>query len=276
LKVYSLVGESGTGKSHHASFIAGKYGIRYIIDDGILIKGNNIIAGVSAKKEATKIGAIKRALFTDSKHVEEVKKAIEEAKPDKILIIGTSDKMVDTIAEKLGLPPVSVRVYIEDVVPPKQIEIAREKRLLEGKHVIPAPTFEVKKQFSGYFLDPLRIFRRNKGGYFEKTIVRPNYSYLGKYTISESVINSIVAHELILFSEVYKVNRVLTEKRPEGIILKIDVSMKYGCQIMPVLKEAMKNIKKQLEYMTALNVLNMDIYVKNLHIEKANSGEKGV
>ncbi|ADH60365.1 conserved hypothetical protein [Thermoanaerobacter mathranii subsp. mathranii str. A3] len=276
MKVYSLVGESGTGKSHHASFIAGKYGIRYIIDDGILIKGNNIIAGVSAKKEATKIGAIKRALFTDSKHVEEVKKAIEEAKPDKILIIGTSDKMVDTIAEKLGLPPVSVRVYIEDVVPPKQIEIAREKRLLEGKHVIPAPTFEVKKQFSGYFLDPLRIFRRNKGGYFEKTIVRPNYSYLGKYTISESVINSIVAHELILFREVYKVNRVLTEKRPEGIILKIDVSMKYGCQIMPVLKEAMKNIKKQLEYMTALNVLNMDIYVKNLHIEKANSGEKGV
>ncbi|ADD01851.1 conserved hypothetical protein [Thermoanaerobacter italicus Ab9] len=276
MKVYSLVGESGTGKSHHASFIAGKYGIRYIIDDGILIKGNNIIAGVSAKKEATKIGAIKRALFTDSKHVEEVKKAIEEAKPDKILIIGTSDKMVDTIAEKLGLPPVSVRVYIEDVVPPKQIEIAREKRLLEGKHVIPAPTFEVKKQFSGYFLDPLRIFRRNKGGYFEKTIVRPNYSYLGKYTISESVINSIVAHELILFREVYKVNRVLTEKRPEGIILKIDVSMKYGCQIMPVLKEAMKNIKKQLEYMTALNVLHMDIYVKNLHIEKANSGEKGV
>jgi len=276
LKVYSLVGESGTGKSHHASFIAGKYGIRYIIDDGILIKGNNIIAGVSAKKEATKIGAIKRALFTDSKHVEEVKKAIEEAKPDKILIIGTSDKMVDTIAEKLGLPPVSVRVYIEDVVSPKQIEIAREKRLVEGKHVIPVPTFEVKKQFSGYFLDPLRIFRRNKGGYFEKTIVRPNYSYLGEYTISESVINSIVAHELILFREVYKVNRVLTEKRPEGIILKIDVSMKYGCQIMPVLKEAMKNIKKQLEYMTALNVLHMDIYVKNLHIEKANSGEKGV
>ena len=276
MKVYSLVGESGTGKSHHASFIAGKYGIRYIIDDGILIKGNNIIAGVSAKKEATKIGAIKRALFTDPTHVEEVKKAIEEAKPDKILIIGTSDKMVDAIAEKLGLPPVSVRVYIEDVVSPKQIEIAREKRLLEGKHVIPVPTFEVKKQFSGYFLDPLRIFRRNNKGYFEKTIVRPNYSYLGKYTISESVINSIVAHELILFSEVYKVNRVLTEKRPEGIILKIDVSMKYGCQIMPVLKEAMKNIKKQLEYMTALNVLNMDIYVKNLHIEKANSGEKGV
>jgi uncharacterized alkaline shock family protein YloU len=276
LKVYSLVGESGTGKSHHAFSIAGRYGIRYIIDDGILIKGNNIIAGVSAKKEATKIGAIKRALFTDPTHVEEVKKAIEEAKPDKILIIGTSDKMVDAIAEKLGLPPVSVRIYIKDVLPPKQIEIAREKRLLEGKHVIPVPTFEVKKQFSGYFLDPLRIFRRNKGGYFEKTIVRPNYSYLGKYTISESVINSIVAHELILFSEVYRVNRVLTEKKPEGIILKVDVTMRYGYQIVPVLKEAMKNIKKQLEYMTALNVLQMDIYVKNLHIEKINIGEKGV
>ncbi|MDI3501490.1 MAG: hypothetical protein PWP22_1261, partial [Thermoanaerobacter sp.] len=58
--------------------------------------------------------------------------------------------------------------------------------------------------------------------------------------------------------------------------LKVDVTMRYGYKIIPVLKEAMKNIKKQLEYMTALNVLQMDIYVKNLHIEKANSGEKGV
>lgn len=268
MRVYSLVGESGTGKSHHASFIAGKYGIRYIIDDGILIKGNNIIAGVSAKKEATKIGAIKRALFTDAEHVYEVKKAIEDAKMDKILIIGTSDKMVDTIAEKLGLPPISVRIYIEDVIPSKQIEIAREKRLLEGKHVIPVPTFEVKKQFSGYFLDPLRIFRRNKKGYFEKTIVRPNYSYLGKYTISESVINSIVAHELTLFNEVYKVNKVLAEKKPEGITLKVDVTMRYGCKIIPILKKAMENIRKQLEYMTAINVLKVDIYVKNLFIKR--------
>lgn len=263
-----MVGESGTGKSHHASFIAGKYGIRFIIDDGLLIKGNSIVAGISAKKEATKIGAIKRALFTDPKHAEEVKKAIAELKPDKILIIGTSDRMVDAIAEKLSLPPVSVRIYIEDVLPPKQIEIAREKRLLEGKHVIPVPTFEVKKQFSGYFLDPLRIFRRKRSGYYEKTIVRPNYSYLGKYTISEGVINSIVSHELLLFKEVYRVNKVVTEKREEGIILNVEVTMRYGFNLVAPLMQAMENIKRQVERMTALNVLRINIYVKSLYVTK--------
>ncbi|WP_046159839.1 Asp23/Gls24 family envelope stress response protein [Caldanaerobacter subterraneus] len=268
MKVYSLVGESGTGKSHHASFIAGKYGIRFIIDDGLLIKGNSIVAGISAKKEATKIGAIKRALFTDPKHAEEVKKAIAELKPDKILIIGTSDRMVDAIAEKLSLPPVSVRIYIEDILPPKQIEIAREKRLLEGKHVIPVPTFEVKKQFSGYFLDPLRIFRRKRSGYYEKTIVRPNYSYLGKYTISEGVINSIVSHELLLFKEAYRVNKVVTEKREEGIILSVEVTMRYGFNLVAPLMQAMENIKRQVERMTALNVLRINIYVKSLYVTK--------
>lgn len=273
MKVFSLVGESGSGKSHNASLIAGKYGIRYIIDDGLLIKGNTILAGISAKREPTKISAIKRAVFTDPEHVKEVKKAIEEAKPDKILIIGTSDKMTDAIASRLGLPPVSNRIYIEDVVSQKEIEIAREKRRNEGKHVIPVPTFEVKKHFSGYFIDPLRIFRKNKEGYFEKTIVRPNYSYLGNYTISENVINAIVANEAQAFEGVYKVNRVVTENSTEGVVIKIDITMEYGFKIRPVLRKVIYSVKKQIEYMTALNVLNIKVLVRSLHL---NNTEKGV
>ncbi|MGB9679605.1 MAG: Asp23/Gls24 family envelope stress response protein [Thermoanaerobacteraceae bacterium] len=277
MKVYSFVGESGTGKSHHASFVAGKYGIRYIIDDGLLIKGNNIIAGVSAKAEATKISAIKRAVFTEPKHAAEVKKAIEELKPDKIMILGTSDKMVDKIALRLGLPTITTRIYIEDVVSQKQIEIARKKRISEGKHVIPVPTFEVKKQFSGYFLDPLRIFRRNKGGFYEKTVVRPNYSYLGNYTISENVINTIVINEIRFFEGVYKVNRVVMENNSDGIIIKIDLSMEYGFEMIPILKKAIIAVKKQVEHMTALNVIKIKVFVKSINIkQKTNIKEKGV
>jgi len=277
LKVYSFVGESGTGKSHHASFVAGKYGIRYIIDDGLLIKGNNIIAGVSAKAEATKISAIKRAVFTEPKHAAEVKKAIEELKPDKIMILGTSDKMVDKIALRLGLPTITTRIYIEDVVSQKQIEIARKKRISEGKHVIPVPTFEVKKQFSGYFLDPLRIFRRSKGGFYEKTVVRPNYSYLGNYTISENVINTIVINEIRFFEGVYKVNRVIMENNTSGIIIKIDLSMEYGFEMIPILKKAIIAVKKQVEHMTALNVIKIKVFVKSVNIkQKTNIKEKGV
>lgn len=81
MKVVGFVGPSGTGKSHRALWVARSRGIEYIIDDGILIKGNRIVAGVSAKKESTRIGSIKRALFVYDDHVQEVKKAIDLHKP---------------------------------------------------------------------------------------------------------------------------------------------------------------------------------------------------
>jgi ABC-type dipeptide/oligopeptide/nickel transport system ATPase component len=49
-KVFALVGESGTGKSFRAKLVAQKYGIEFIIDDGLLIRDNRILAGHSAKK----------------------------------------------------------------------------------------------------------------------------------------------------------------------------------------------------------------------------------
>ena len=49
VRVFALVGESGTGKSFRAKLVAQKYGIDMIIDDGLLINGDAIIAGKSAK-----------------------------------------------------------------------------------------------------------------------------------------------------------------------------------------------------------------------------------
>ena len=50
IKVYAFVGPSGTGKSYRAQMVAAENGIEYIIDDGLFIKDNEIIAGNSAKK----------------------------------------------------------------------------------------------------------------------------------------------------------------------------------------------------------------------------------
>ena len=63
IKTYGFIGPSGTGKSYRAQMVAGEKGINYIIDDGLLIKGNEVIAGVSAKKAPTKIETVKNALF---------------------------------------------------------------------------------------------------------------------------------------------------------------------------------------------------------------------
>ena len=53
MTVYALVGKSGTGKSFRAKLLAEKIGISYIIDDGLLIYGDTILAGRSAKQENT-------------------------------------------------------------------------------------------------------------------------------------------------------------------------------------------------------------------------------
>ena len=63
IKVYAFVGPSGTGKSYRAQMVAGENDVHFIIDDGLLINDNRVIAGESAKKASTKIETVKKALF---------------------------------------------------------------------------------------------------------------------------------------------------------------------------------------------------------------------
>ena len=73
MEVYALVGPSGTGKSHQAMNVAYDYGIDTVIDDGLLIKDGFKVAGSSAKREATALGAVKRAIFLDPQHAREIR-----------------------------------------------------------------------------------------------------------------------------------------------------------------------------------------------------------
>ena len=63
MKVYAFVGPSGTGKSYRAQMVAGEKDTHFIIDDGLLIKDNEVVAGESAKKATTKVATVKHALF---------------------------------------------------------------------------------------------------------------------------------------------------------------------------------------------------------------------
>ena len=164
IKVYAFVGPSGTGKSYRAQMVASERNINYIIDDGLLIKENEVIAGESAKKAPTKVGTVKHALFYEEEEREIIVKALKKYRPESILILGTSDGMVQKIAANLGLPEISETIYITDVATEQEMKTARRIRETEGKHVIPVPTFEIKKDFSGYLLDPLQIFKSKGKG----------------------------------------------------------------------------------------------------------------
>ena len=101
IKVYAFVGPSGTGKSYRAQLVASENNIHYIIDDGLLINENDVVAGNSAKKAPTKIETVKKAIFIDKEDRKEMIQALKKIKPDSILILGTSDGMVEKIADNL-------------------------------------------------------------------------------------------------------------------------------------------------------------------------------
>lgn len=270
MKVMAFVGPSGTGKSYRAQMVASENDINYIIDDGLLIKNNTVIAGTSAKKAPTKIETVKHALFIDEKEKEEMRKAFKKYKPEGLLILGTSDGMVKKIANNLGLPEISKTIYINDVATEKEMEEARRTRVTEGKHVIPVPTFEIKKDFSGYLLDPLQIFKskgKGKTPYIsEKSIIRPTFSYLGNFTISDSVFKQIAEHLANKEDAVFKIVRTRVENSEQGPTIYMEIILNYGYNILNTLKDFQQKTKKEIERLTAMNVQKIDIVAKGIHL----------
>lgn len=278
IKVFAFVGPSGTGKSYRAQMVAAENDIHFIIDDGLLIHDNEVIAGNSAKKASTKIETVKKALFNDKEQAKEIQNALKEHKAESILLLGTSDGMVEKIAENLGLPKISKTVYITDVATEEEMETARRIRVTEGKHVIPVPTFEIKKDFSGYLLDPLQIFKSKGKGQkpyiSEKSIIRPTFSYMGNFTISDSVFRQILEYLADQTPAIYKILKTRVENYGDGVKLYMEVTIMYGYNVVDGLKNFKGKSKKEIEKLTAMNVVELEVVAKNIYVPEANQFEK--
>ena len=273
IRVYAFVGPSGTGKSYRAQMVAGENNISYIIDDGLLINDNEVVAGESAKKAPTKIETVKHAIFIDEEEKKKMVKAIKKLKPESILILGTSDGMVAKIAANLGLPKIQKTIYIQDVATETEMKTARNIRVTQGKHVIPVPTFEIKKDFSGYILDPLQIFKSkgsgNKPYISEKSIIRPTFSYLGNFTISDTVFRQIVEYLAKEKADgISKVIRTRVENYGEGPTIYMEVGVVYGHNVITELKEFKERCVKEIERLTTMNVLKITVIAKSIQMPK--------
>lgn len=268
-KVYAFVGPSGTGKSYRAQLVANENNIHYIIDDGLLIHDNDVIAGSSAKKAPTKIETVKKAIFIEKEDRKNMREALMGVKPDAILILGTSDGMVEKITENLGLSKPEKTIYINEVATETEMETARRIRTTEGKHVIPVPTFEIKRDFAGYILDPLQIFkyRRNEEPYIsEKSIIRPTFSYLGKFTISDTVFRQITEYVAKKTEGIHRVSRVRVENSVGATNLYVEVYVIFGYNIVNVLRDFKQKVKKEIEKLTTMNVQEVSVVAKGIHM----------
>ncbi|MEG2459995.1 MAG: Asp23/Gls24 family envelope stress response protein [Clostridia bacterium] len=271
MKVYAFVGPSGTGKSHRAHLVAATYNIDYIIDDGILVHNNKVAAGKSAKTEDTKIASVKAAIFLNEDRRKVMVDTIKAMGVKKILLLGTSDGMVQKIAANLELPEICHIVYIQEYATQEEMNLARKMRLEQGKHVIPVPTFAIKEQFSGYFMDPLKIFNRKKEAnniITERTIIRPTFSYLGNYVIADTVIMNIIEYVGRDVKGIFKVTRTRIEKYIDGMNLEIDITVDYGVNMPTIVKELESKIKSKIDLLTGINIFKLDIFIKGINIPK--------
>lgn len=269
MEVYALIGSSGTGKSHRAVNLAYQHRIDAIIDDGLLIKDGKILAGFSAKKEPSRLRAVYRAIFTDFQHQEEVRTAIAELSPERILVIGTSLRMVKRIVAALKLPEPNKVINIEDISTEAERKLARKVRDKEGKHTIPVATIEVKKKLSGLLVDPAEIFFRFKPQsplkkIGEQSIVRPSFSYFGKLFIAENVIAALVEKAIADVDGFAKAKSINVQIKEDGVIIELQGFFDYDERLMTAVFTGQQKIKEEVEYLTGLNVIAVNILIKGV------------
>lgn len=276
MKVVALVGESGSGKSFRAQWVAKEQRLDYILDDGLLIYKGHIVAGKSAKSEKTMIASVKHAIFMYDKDALPMRDALRARGDIALLLLGTSEKMVRRIAERLELPPPEKIIFVTDIATPEEIALAKQMRETQGKHVIPAPTFEVKKHLSGYFLDSLKVFfRMQDKDYFEadKTIIRPTYSYMGDYKLTPKVVTDIAKHEADKIPGVtVKEVRLERIKGSVGVSVDIDVVLRFGLDIRATARMVQQRVRPALEDYAALTVAKINI--KIVTFQTAQKGHK--
>ncbi len=276
LTVYALVGKSGTGKSFRARLLAENMGISYIIDDGLLIHGDTIVAGRSAKQEQLYLSAIKTALFSEDHHRDSVVQAIKEEKIKKILLLGTSRKMVERVAKRLDLPAISQIIKIEEIASETDIEAAIKSRFEEGKHVIPVPAIEVKRDYAQILSETIKIFfswEKRKDGvkrsrFFEKSIVQPGFhddtETAGKVTITEAALSQMILHCIDEYDDEVQVKKLKITVHPSGYTVALDIVVTYGKTLNSGLEKLRVYISDMIQKYTGIVIETLEISVDEI------------
>ena len=265
LKIYVLIGKSGTGKSYKSLELACENNIDYIIDDGLLIYKGKIIEGVSAKQSQTKMEAVRRAVFSDINHRESVKKKINDLDIEQILVLGTSLKMVKKICVALELGNIDEIIDINDISTDDEIRKAIESRK-KGNHIIPVPTVEIKKRINGLRINPLRRFfmtSNKEAKILEKTVIRPAFSYMGKFYIAPEVLNQIIKYTISKDTHISRINRISIDNSNGKIKIKVSINIR-NLDAFGSLKNTQHNIKRNVEEMTLINVDIINFYINKI------------
>lgn len=269
IEVSAFVGPAGTGKSHRATNVAREYNIDLIIDDGLVISRGRIMAGKSAKSEINMVRAIRRAIFEYDQHREEVINYLASRAPCKLMILATSEAMIDKIILKLGLnKPVKI-INIADVASQDEINAALKERREKKQHVVPVARAQIQRNFAGKLVSQIRgLFKSRDKDDNKNTIVKPLFSFDGKVLIEPDAVLAMCRHLLATSDYVQNIHELeieheLDDNMDVNVMLDFKLGNKSALEIAKLLQ---KRIKLGLSYFTGMNVKKVNINVKEVFL----------
>ena len=133
------------------------------------------------------------------------------------------------------------------------------------------PTMELKPYFKGYMVDPLHFLRNRKkepkrfSEWNERSVVRPVFSYYGKLTFSDKVIESLVNYAAggLKRIKIRHVRSKKSESQVNGLILYLDVTVRTGTpqEIRDVIHTMRDKVQREIEYTTGMSLESMKINI---------------
>ena len=281
VRVIALVGKSGTGKSFRARLVMEKHNIDLLIDDGLLIRDQTIVAGKSAKRETASMAAFRTALFTDKQHRREVRSELEHTKFRRLLIIGTSERMVKKITTTLQLPEPSRMIMIEDIATADEIKTAMNHRHVHGRHVIPGPAVEVRRKNPWITTDSIKVIwrrglgliRRDKA--YEKTVVQPVFSQKGSVSISEAALTQMILHCIAEHSPGIRVRRVAIGEDHRSYGIDIHVAVPFRLELKGSVYSLQSYVCSRIERFSGITIRELNIIIDTITAEVYNDSDGG-
>jgi uncharacterized alkaline shock family protein YloU len=265
VSVLAFVGPAGTGKSERALSVARENAVDYIIDDGLIIARGQIMTGKSAKTEKNMVRAIRRAIFSDPEHRQKAINFLSSKMPCRILILATSDDMIDKIVKALCLPSPYKLINISEVSTSKEIESALRERREKRQHTIPASYAQIQRRFAGKLVRQIKgMFKWGKDD--PKTIVRPPFSFNGDVIIGENVLYVIVRHLLKYGDRVKKIKelKIETDSNTGAIIVDVVINISSSPKehsVFEIAKKLQRKVKRGLGYFTGIDIKKVDIKI---------------
>ena len=222
--------------------------------------------------------SVRQAIFVDPTRSEVMRRALIESMPRALMILGTSDSMLSKICDNLWLNQPSMLIRIEDVSTEEERRLALTTRVTEGMHTIPVPSMEIKHEFSGYFSDPFsklrQRFDRERGVTplapdSDRTVVRPTFSSLGSYSISDEAILDLIKIVLKDVPGFAEVTSFKTEKQTFGVMISLDLALYYGYDAQKVLETAQQKVGNAVEEFTSITMNGVNVRANRLmHLPK--------